>query len=219
MLSTVLWLMHLQGSPLDLRRKTPLPAGTNTDTSPPRLMRGNPLDTTSTAPQLTPPLAPGLQLPSLSKISNVSNSSTNASLSEEYSTEAELIGRQIGMLVHLMQVASAAEAAEAAKAAVVSAGSDSSSGAALGSEVATVPGRDGSSSGSQESGARASQSSQNGGVGGGAAAVLRRYSSNGARSHKGQLSAEVLEAATQLLCIQVNGWGGCIAAGHVWHAV
>jgi hypothetical protein len=190
---------------LDLRRKTPLPAGTNTDTSPPRLMRGtgNPLDTTSAVPQLTPPLAPGLQLPSLSKISNVSNSSTNASLSEEYSTEAELIGRQIGMLVHLMQVASAAEAAEAAKAAAAaSAGSNSSSGAALGPEAAAGSGRDGSSSGSKESGALASNSSQNGG--GGAAAVLRRYSSNGARTHKAQLSAEVLEAATQLLCIQVG---------------
>jgi hypothetical protein len=197
------YLPSVQGSPLDLRRKTPLPAGTNTDTSPPRLMRGtaNPLDTSGTVSQLTPPLAPGLQLPSLSKISNVSNSSTNASLSEEYSTEAELIGRQIGMLVHLMQVASAAEAAEAAKAAAaVSTGSNSSSGAAPGPAAAAVSGSDGSSS--QESAALASNSSQIGG--GGAAAVLRRYSSSGARSHKGQLSAEVLEAATQLLCIQVG---------------
>lgn len=183
--------VNMQGSPLDLRRKTPLPAGTNTDTSPPRMLR-NLLDTSAAVPQLTPPLAPGLQLPSLSKISNVSSGSTNASLSEEYSTEAELIGRQIGMLVHLMQVASAAAAAAAASAC--------SSGAAA-AELGAGAGRDGSSNGSQEVGALARKSSLSGVS---AAAVLRRFSSNGARSQRGQLPPDVLEAASQLLCIQVS---------------
>lgn len=193
----------LQGSPLDLRRKTP-PVGTGTDTSPPRLMRGNALDTGAVA-QLQPPLAPGLQLPSLAKISNVSNSSTNASLSEEYSTEAELIGRQIGMLVHLMQVASAAAAAAAAKGAAAGAGgSDGAAGAPAAAEATgAFAGRAGgsSSNGSRAPGQLVRRSSL-GGVS--AAAVLRRYSSNGARSSRGQLSADVLEAARQLLCIQVS---------------
>lgn len=213
---------HLQGSPLDLRRKTPVPAGTNTDTSPPRLLRNNPLDTSAAVPQLTAPLAPGLQLPSLSKISNVSSCSTNAgNLSEEYSTEAELIGRQIGMLVHLMQVASTAAAAAAA--ATKSAAGSSSSMATV-AEVAVMgaSSREGSSNGSgQEVGPASMHKGSQNGVS--AAAVLRRYSSNGARSNKGQLSADVLEAASQLLSIQVGGktdfpcqsfvcalWCGCL---------
>lgn len=196
----------LQGSPLDLRRKTPVPAGTNTDTSPPRLLRNSPLDTSAAVPQLTAPLAPGLQLPSLSKISNVSSCSTNAgNLSEEYSTEAELIGRQIGMLVHLMQVASTAAAAAAAAATKSAAGSSGSSSTATAAEAAVVDAssREGSGNGDgQEAGPASMHKGSHNGVS--AAAVLRRYSSNGARSNKGQLSADVLEAASQLLSIQVG---------------
>jgi hypothetical protein len=184
--------------------------GTSTDTSPPRLMRGNALDTGAVA-QLQPPLAPGLQLPSLAKISNVSNSSANASLSEEYSTEAELIGRQIGMLVHLMQVASAAAAAAAAKGAAVACAGSGDGAAGAGAAVC----RNGASSSSGSSSSRAPgdlvRKSSLGGVS--AAAVLRRYSSNGARSSRGQLSADVLEAARQLLCIQVSS----TRRVRVWH--
>lgn len=182
--------------------------GTSTDTSPPRLMRGNALDTGAVA-QLQPQLAPGLQLPSLAKISNVSNSSTNASLSEEYSTEAELIGRQIGMLVHLMQVASAAAAAAAAKGAAVACAGSGDGAAGAGAAVC----RNGASSGSSSSRAPGDlvRKSSLGGVS--AAAVLRRYSSNGARSSRGQLSADVLEAARQLLCIQVSS----TRRVRVWH--
>jgi hypothetical protein len=192
-------LLLIQGSPLDLRRKTPV--GTSTDTSPPRLMRGNALDTGAVT-QLQPPLAPGLQLPSLAKISNVSNSSTNASLSEEYSTEAELIGRQIGMLVHLMQVASAAAAAAAAKGSAAGCAGSGDGAAGAGASACRI----GASSSSGCSSSRAPgdlvRKSSLGGMS--AAAVLRRYSSNGARSSRGQLSADVLEAARQLLCIQVS---------------
>lgn len=182
----------LQGSPLDLRRKTPLQAGTNTDTCPPRLIGGNLLDTSCAASQLQAPLAPGLQLPSLSKISNVSNASTNASLSEEYSTEAELIGRQIGMLVHLMQVSSAAAAKGSREAAAVAAA------AAAAGDVAGADEQDISK------GQATREVTRRGSMGGvNAAAVLRSYSSNGARSSN-HLAADVLEAACQLLCIQVR---------------
>jgi hypothetical protein len=187
----------LQGSPLDLRRKAPLQAGTNTDTSPPRLIRGNPLDTSGAASQLQTPLAPGLQLPSLSKISNVSNASTNASLSEEYSTEAELIGRQISMLVHLMQVASAA-AAKGSREVAAAAAAAAAAGDVAGGDLAGATEQDSSK------GHAAREVTRRGSLGGvNAAAVLRRYSSNGARSSN-HLAADVLEAACQLLCIQVR---------------
>lgn len=181
----------MQGSPLDLRRKTPLQAGTNTDTSPPRLIRGSPLDTSLAAPQLQNALAPGLQLPSLAKISDVSNASTSASICEGYSTEAELIGRQIGMLVHLMQVASAAAAKGGRDTAAAAAGAAGDAAAATaGSQLEDSKGQS------------AKEMTRKGSLGGvNAAAVLRRYSSNGARSN--QLTADVLEAACQLLCIQV----------------
>jgi hypothetical protein len=189
--SLLMAFVVLQGSPLDLRRKTPLQAGTNTDTSPPRLIR-NPLDTSATT-QLQTPLAPGLQLPSLSKISNVSNSSTSASISEEYSTEAELIARQIGMLVHLMQVASTAAAAKGSRDVAAAAAAATAAG-----DVAAAA-EQGSSKG--QAAREVSGRGSTGGVS--AAAVLRRYSSNGARSSN-HLAADVLEAARQLLCIQVR---------------
>lgn len=186
---------------MEMRRKSPLPVGTNTDTSPPRLIRGNPLDMPSgcqgsVQPSLTP-LAPGLPMPSLAKISNVSNSSTNASLSEEYSAEADLIGRQIGMLVHLMQVAAAAAARGC---------STTSSGIHEPGLTAAAPGTAVSCSRDGSSGrAMAGGFGRPGSLGGvSAAAVLRRYSPNGSRSNRTRLAADVLEAARQLLSIQVS---------------
>lgn len=255
MLRHTSYLLLLQGSPLDLRRKTPLP-GTNTDTSPPRLLRGNGLETIMPSGGMLPggsgssvqqppltPLAPGLPLPSLSKISNVSNSSTNASLSEEYSAEADLIGRQIGMLVLLMQAASTAAAVSAAAAACTApeqdkdnstctagAGAEGPGSSSNGAAAETAAGsRAGSSNGSSNSQARredgvsfAPQPRRAGSLGGvSAAAVLRRCSSSGIRSSsngRAQLSPDVLEAARQLLCIQVGaageeGWCACGWAG------
>lgn len=203
---------------MDLRRKSPVPLGTSTDTSPPRLLRNNldlPVSPSSAGIPLQPPLAaalaPGLPLPSLSKISNISSTSTNATLSEEYSAEADLVRRQTGMLVHLMQAAaSAATAASAAEAAAA---------------VAAAAPDSRSNSGSAGSGSRAPVAGAllTGGMGGGpgvfsraasrrslagvsAAAVLRRYSSNG--SGRAPLGPDVLEAARQLLCIQVCVGGG-----------
>ena len=199
---------------MDMRRKSPLPAGTNTDTSPPRLMRGNPLDMPAGSagavqPPLTP-LAPGLPMPSLAKISNVSNASTNASLSEEYSAEADLIGRQIGMLVHLMQVAAAAAAKQRSTATGIAAeASTGGAGCSRGGGTGSILGEVASSKVSGADGAGPQAIVRRNSLGGAsAAAVLRRYSSSGARSNRSQLSAYVLEAARQLLCIQV---GHCIA--------
>lgn len=199
-----------------MRRKSPLPAGTNTDTSPPRLNRINPLDmpvgSSGTVPQLQGALtllAPGLPMPNLAKISNAS---TNASLSEEYSAEAELIGRQMGMLVHLMQAAAAAAAAAASSGCAAS----NEGAAASSSSCSNTDGAGGFLFNNQRSSIAAGGAGPAGLLrrnslgGASAAAVLRRFSSNGARSNR--VPADVLEAARQLLCIQVcaRGEQGCM---------
>jgi hypothetical protein len=177
---------------MDLHRKSPTPQGTSTDTSPPRLLRNAAgLDTGAASPGgggggsagLQSPLTPGLTLPSLSKISNVSATNVSASLSEEYSAEADLVRRQTGMLVHLMQAAATAAAAVTTAAAAAGGADNSSSSSSDGPHH-------GDSSGRRSAG--------------GAAAVLRRFSSGGARSAKLALPSDVLEAARQLLCIQVH---------------